>query len=126
MSDSANTFAASMKICRAAFGKCRKYEDDVGTIIQSCGVSATSLKSKLKSLTANSAALTSAKTKITSLASKKQRAARAISTCADLITAAEKVLKMVSENPASKKIKTLATEISSVGTITCTTTQKSS
>ena len=124
MSDSANTFAASMATCRSVFGKCRKYEDDVGTIIQSCGVSASSLKSKIKSLTANSAALTTAQAKITTLSSKKQRVARAITTCADIVTKGNAVVKMVSENPSSTEIKTGANEISNATSLTCTTNEK--
>ena len=53
-----------VKACKAAFGKCRKYEDSVVTAIHACSKSTDDLKAKAKSLTANSKAVTAAQTKV--------------------------------------------------------------
>ena len=36
VSKTAKTFAKALKKCTDTFGKCRKYEDDVGTAINAC------------------------------------------------------------------------------------------
>merc|ERR1712209_371186 len=61
------------KACKAAFGKCRKYEDDVGDIIHSCEQNADTLKLKLKALSDNSDKVGQVATKVDALVNATRR-----------------------------------------------------
>ena len=69
-----------LRACKSAFGSCRKYEDDVVTAMQACSKSLDQLKLKAKTLTANSAAVTAAQSKVASLT-----AARAARSCSAVL-----------------------------------------
>merc|ERR1712156_377254 len=98
MGSSNNTaVVTAVKACKAAFGKCRKYEDDVGDIIFSCEQNADTLKLKLKALSDNS-------DKVGQVATK---AAGFISICTQINT-------WVVENPYYYQISSYATTIISV------------
>merc|ERR1711963_221367 len=61
------------KACKAAFGNCRKYEDDVGHIIHSCEQNADTLKLKLKALSDNSDKVSQVATKVDALVNAARR-----------------------------------------------------
>ena len=78
-----------LKKCKNAFIKCRKYEDDAISSITACSQSSSKLTAKAAQLTANSNAMTSAKTKMSSLASGREARGypRATATsCAEIIS----------------------------------------
>merc|ERR1712088_1265550 len=66
-SDEAKAISAALKTCTAAFGKCRKFEDDANTAITACGSDSSKLTAKATTLSANSAALTAAQAKVATL-----------------------------------------------------------
>lgn len=123
LADEAKAMADALSTCRSSFGTCRKYEDDIGNIIHSCNANPDALKSKLKSLTANADSLAAAKKKITELSARKGRVVRSLTTCAEVSDALTELLMLVSQNPASTMIATIATKISTT-TATCTTAEK--
>ena len=53
----ADAFKTSLSACTAAFGKCRKFEDDVGDTIHNCNQDTSKMKKKLKNLKENESAL---------------------------------------------------------------------
>ena len=115
--------AKALTTCRSSFGTCRKYEDAIGDIIHSCSANPAALKSKLKSLAANSASLTAAKTKVDSLSAKTGQVVRSLTTCTEVSDALTELLMLVSQNPASTMIATIAKKISG-STATCTNAEK--
>ena len=66
--------AKGLKDCKASFSKCRKYEDDTISSIQSCSQSADQLKSKVEALAKNKEALNDVKNKIAKATSSSSRA----------------------------------------------------
>eukprot|EP00088_Acartia_fossae_P061531 TRINITY_DN7395_c0_g1_i1.p1 TRINITY_DN7395_c0_g1~~TRINITY_DN7395_c0_g1_i1.p1 ORF type:complete len:472 (-),score=73.79 TRINITY_DN7395_c0_g1_i1:158-1441(-) len=123
LSKKANEMADAIKKCRNAFGKCRKYEDAVGTVIHSCAVSKKALLAKLKSLKKNKKKLEELKDKLSALSKKTMRATRQTITCATVITTSQTIITFVKQNPASTLIFTQASTVTSV-TVTCTSTEK--
>ena len=86
-SDESKAITKQLNKCKSAFGKCRKYEDDAIASIVSCSSSSSKLTAKAAQLSANSKAMTAAKTKMASLASSSGRKTRATATsCAEVIT----------------------------------------
>lgn len=115
--------AADVTACRDAFGKCRKYEDDVGGVIHACTLNPDSLKSKLKSLAENEESIKEVQKKVTELAAKKRVLRRSMDTCTGVAEAVKKFLSLVGENPASKQIKALGKSIIAA-TPKCTQAEK--
>jgi len=127
-STEAKAMAAALKNCTSAFSTCRKFEDDAGSLISTCSSSSTKLLAKAGLLSANSAAMGSAKTKMSSLASSSSgRKTRATATsCTEVISKSKTLVTMASDSPSSTKVATLSKEISGAGSLTCTDTEKTS
>merc|ERR1712209_35576 len=111
------------KACKAAFGKCRKYGDDVGDIIHSCEQNADTLKLKLKALSDNSDKVGQVATKVDALVNATRRnfasgrsakAKRDASTAAGFISICTQINTWVVENPYYYQISSYATTIISV------------
>ena len=89
-SKEATAISKQFKACKSAFSVCRKYEDAAIPSIMACAQSSTGLTKKAATLTANSNALTEAKTKISALAGSSNssgRVARAVATsCAEILS----------------------------------------
>ena len=62
--EAVSDIAKGLKACKAAFSKCRQYEDAAISTIQTCSQSADQLKAKAEALTKNKEALTDVKAKI--------------------------------------------------------------
>ena len=111
--------------CKAAFGKCRKYEDEVANAIHACNQDSTDLKSNMKILTDNKAAVTSLLTQVQTLTGSSTRSVltwegrSTITTCADFTTAVNSVLTLTSQTTSSCDITTLASSATSAS-VTCT------
>merc|ERR1712223_2330254 len=125
LSSKSKEFAKALKVCTNAFGKCRKYEDDVGSAIHACNIDTSTLTKKLKNLQANSAALSSLQTKLNSTASSRnvRDASDRSLTCSAVISTSTTVVSLVSQNPVSYSIFTLVQTVISL-TFTCTETEK--
>jgi len=120
---------AALKNCTTAFQKCRKFEDAAGKAISSCASDSSKLIKKAANLAANSASMTAAKTKMSSLSTSSGKKlvvrATAAASCADVISISKKISKISMTFPQSPMITTYAKKISS-STVTCTTEQKTS
>ena len=125
MTDVSKKMAAGIKACRTAFGKCRKYEDDIAPIVHACSINTNSLKTKLKQLTSNLKNVNSALDKIKKLASRKVRTSRSTITCSVVVAASKLLFTYISQNPASTLISITANKITGAS-VTCTTTEKAS
>merc|ERR1712233_290627 len=112
---------AQLSSCKGNFSACKQAEDDGMKAMSSCSTSSADLLASAKTLTANSAGLDSAKTKVDSLANSTSRKARAAAaSCAEIIT-------IVAANPENSTVTTLTTKITSVAsTVTCTDAEKTS
>jgi len=130
VSEEAKAITAQLNLCKAAFGKCRKYEDAAGASLTACSQSTSGLTTKAATLKANSDALTSAKTKMSSLASSSssgRRARATATTCAEVISKAATLSSLATSSPSDSSIATLAAEISGVSSsVSCSNTEKSS
>ena len=107
--------------CKKAFGKCRKYEDDVASLLSSCSKDPNALKKKLKNLSENSKASGKALAKIKSMTARR-RTNRAISDCTGFLSVTTTLITLISESPFAFTISTLATQVS-VATVTCSADQ---
>ena len=111
MSTEASDMAKALKGCRSSFSTCRKYEDDIASVIHSCSLDTNAIKAKLKSLTANKNSVEAAQTKLKSLASRRGRVVRSLTTCQGVLDAATRLVAMIDQNPASTLIKPLADQV---------------
>merc|ERR1712241_486491 len=118
--DEAGAIATALKTCTTAFGKCRKFEDDASTALAACSSDSSKLTTKAASLQANSDAVTAAQDKVKTLTNSSRRLARAASTCAEILTYAQKLAEMAKNSPASPDIITTAAKITGAGAVTCT------
>merc|ERR1712241_1156128 len=118
--DEAGAIATALKTCTTAFGKCRKFEDDASTALAACSSDSSKLTMKAAALLANSDAVTAAQTKVKTLTNSSRRLARAASTCAEILTYAQKLAEMAKNSPASPDIITTAAKITGAGAVTCT------
>merc|ERR1712038_1232513 len=121
--DEAGAIATALKTCTTAFGKCRKFEDDASTALAACSSSSSMLTTKAASLKANSDAVTAAQDKVKTLTNSSRRLARAASTCAEILTYAQKLAEMAQNSPASPDILTTAAKITGAGAVSCSTTE---
>jgi hypothetical protein len=124
---------AQLASCKSNFSACKQAEDDGMKAMSSCATSKADLLASAATLTANSAGLDSAKTKVDSLASSnssrhglgKKRAAAA--SCAEIITIVTEIKTIVAANPENSTVTTLTTKITSVAsTVTCSDDEKTS
>jgi len=128
-SDESKAITKQLNKCKSAFGTCRKYEDDAISSIVSCSSSTSKLTAKAAQLSANSKAMTAAKTKMASLASSSgRRVARATATsCAEVITKSTELITISASSTSSTSLYTISIEISSVSSsVTCTTAEQAS
>ena len=130
-----DAMAKAGKTCRSAYGDCRKYQEEIITVTSSCSKSTDKLKEKAKALTENADNIAKAQTAVAALTARRmskqqhqlQRIKRAVpTTCAEMITVVELLVKVTSQNAASSKVSTYALEIVGAGTITCSDTEKNS
>merc|ERR1712233_124917 len=119
---------AQLSSCKGNFSACKQAEDDGMKAMSSCSTSSADLLASAKTLTANSAGLDSAKTKVDSLANSTSRKARAAAaSCAEIITIVTEIKTIVAANPENSTVTTLTTKIPSVAsTVTCTDAEKTS
>merc|ERR1712226_822405 len=119
---------AQLSSCKGNFSACKQAEDDGMKAMSSCSTSKAALLASAKTLSANSAGLDSAKTKVDSLANSTSRKARAAAaSCAEIITIVTEIKTIVAENPENSTVTTLTTKITSVASsVTCTDAEKTS
>merc|ERR1712117_9447 len=127
-SDESKAITKQLNKCKSAFGKCRKHEDDAIASIVGCSSSASDLTKKAAQLSANSNAMTAAKTKMASLASSSGRKARAVATsCAEIITKSTELITISESSTSSTSLYTISIEISTVSSsVTCSAAEQSS
>merc|ERR1712088_663288 len=122
----AAAITAALKNCTAAFGMCRKFEDDAHSALSACASDSGKLTKKAANLAANNASMTAAKEKMASLAASRSlgrntgRADAAAASCTEIITISQTIVKITNQNPQSPKITTYAKKIST-STVTCST-----
>jgi len=127
--DKQKEITAQKQACTAAFAKCRKYEDEAIGVMATCSNTKDKLAVKAAALSANSAAVTAAKEKMSTLAGATgRRTSRQTATsCAEVITKSTSLTLIVSQSTSSSQITVIATEISSVSSsITCSDDEKNS
>merc|ERR1712227_943516 len=133
--DAQSASTAQLKACRGNFSACKQAEDDGMKAMSSCATSKADLLASAKTLTANSAGLDAAKTKVDSLAGNGTRspffaaaaAIRAAESCAEIITIVTEIKTIVAANPENSTVTTLTTKITSVAsTVTCSDAEKTS
>merc|ERR1719507_2062190 len=129
-SKEATAISKQFKACKSAFSVCRKYEDAAIPSIMACAQSSTGLTKKAATLSANSNALTEAKTKISALAGSSNssgRVVRAVATsCAEILSKTKALIRKASNFPA-KDLTTEAAEITGVSSsVTCSNDEKNS
>jgi len=115
------------KTCKAAFSKCRKFEDEAVSILKSCSESPDKLKEKAAALSKNKDAMTDAKAKIAKAtgSSGRHRSRRAAATnCGEFIALAVRLGKAGSECPSCGSILVIAGYITSSADPTCTDAEK--
>merc|ERR1711934_195207 len=119
---------AQLASCKSNFSACKQAEDDGMKAMSSCATSKADLLASAKTLTANSAGLDSAKTKVDSLASSNSTGKkRAAASCAEIITIVTEIKTIVAANPENSTVTTLTTKITSVAsTVTCSDDEKTS
>merc|ERR1711934_74791 len=119
---------AQLSSCKGNFSACKQAEDDGMKAMSSCSTSKAALLASAKTLSANSAGLDSAKTKVDSLASSNSTGKkRAAASCAEIITIVTEIKTIVAANPENSTVTTLTTKITSVAsTVTCSDDEKTS
>merc|ERR1719216_446737 len=118
---------AQLASCKSNFSACKQAEDDGMKAMSSCSTSKADLLASAKTLTANSAGLDSAKTKVDSLASSNSTGKkRAAASCAEIITIVTEIKTIVAANPENSTVTTLTTKITSATGLTCSDAEKTS
>ena len=123
LSKNNTAMVSAVKSCKSAFGKCRKYEDDVGDILFACEQSADTLKLKLKALSENSDKVAQVAAKVEGIVSGSRGYANKFKRSDDATTAAgyisicTQINIFVLENPYYYQIASLSTTIISVVTV---------
>jgi len=123
ISDSSKAVNDAFAMCKEEFGKCRKYEDAAIETISTCSQDPGALKLKAAALSTNKAALAKARTKVSSLTSRRMVFGRTISSCADMVTQVSALV--IITDPTDSSISTIAVSISSAS-VTCTDDEVSS
>jgi len=124
ISSSQKAVIAQLSSCKGNFSACKQAEDDGMKAMSSCATSKDALLASAKTLTANSAGLDSAKTKVDSLANSSSTRAAAAN-CSEIITIVTEIKTIVAANPENSTVTTLTTKITSVAsTVTCSADEK--
>ena len=124
LSKNNTAMVSAVKSCKSAFGKCRKYEDDVGDILFACEQSADTLKLKLKALSENSDKVAQVAAKVEGIVSGSSRGyankfkrSDDATTAAGYISICTQINTFVAQNPYYYQIASLSTTIISVVTV---------
>mgnify|MGYP001210334560 FL=1 len=125
LSKNNTAMVSAVKSCKSAFGKCRKYEDDVGDILFACEQSADTLKLKLKALSENSDKVAQVAAKVEGIVSGNPRSyghgkfkrSDDATTAAGYISICTQINIFVAQNPYYYQIASLSTTIISVVTV---------
>merc|ERR1711997_613020 len=125
ISDTQKAVVKQLSLCKGNFSACKQAEDDGMKAMSSCSTSKAALLASAKTLTANSAGLDSAKTKVDSLANSSSTRAAAAS-CAEIITIVTEITTIVASNPENSTVTTLTTKITSATGLTCSDAEKTS
>ena len=129
----AKAMAKANKGCRQAYGNCRKYQEDIITVQSACSKSTDKLKAKAKTLTENVDNIGKAKTAVAALAARRFQSNRQVvsrhqravpTTCAEMVTLANAVIKLVKRNVASPDVSVKCKEIVAATGITCSADDK--
>merc|ERR1712025_1468523 len=124
-SDEQDKIKNATKMCKDAFSKCRKFEDDAVSILKSCSESSEKLKQKAAALFKNKDAMTDAKAKIAkATGSSKRNRRQAATTCAEFTALAVRLGNAGSECPSCGSVLTIAGYITSSADPTCTDAEK--
>ena len=83
--EAVSDIAKGLKACKAAFSKCRQYEDAAISTIQSCSQSADQLKAKAEALSKNKDALNDVKAKIAKATARRRHARAPATDCAGFL-----------------------------------------
>ena len=83
--EAVSEIAKGLKACKAAFSKCRQYEDAAISTIQSCSQSADQLKAKKEALSKNKDALNDVKAKIAKATARRRHARAPATDCAGFL-----------------------------------------
>merc|ERR1711944_280487 len=129
LKDSQTAMNTQLKSCKTTFSACKQAEGDGMKAMSSCSTSKADLLASAATLTANSAGLDSAKTKVDSLANSTRfnPARAAAASCAEIITIVTEIKTIVAANPENSTVTTLTTKITSVSsTVTCSDAEKTS
>merc|ERR1711878_246746 len=86
---------AQLSSCKGNFSACKQAEDDGMKAMSSCSTSKAALLASAKTLSANSAGLDSAKTKVDSLANSTTKKRAAAASCAEIITIVTEIKTIV-------------------------------
>ena len=78
--------AKGLKACKDAFSKCRKYEDEVISTIQTCSQTADELQAKIDALSNNKDALIDVKAKIATATARRRHARAPATDCAGFLS----------------------------------------
>ena len=125
LSKNNTAMVSAVKSCKSAFGKCRKYEDDVGDILFACEQNADTLKLKLKALSENSDKVAQVAAKVEGIVSGSPRSyghgkfkrSDDATTAAGYISICTQINTFVVQNPYYYQIASLSTTIISVVTV---------
>jgi hypothetical protein len=127
----ANNMTSQNQACLAAFGTCRKYQDDASAAISACDQSPIGLASKLKSLATNQNSVDEAQATMSSLRARKgalnfRQQQQTQIQCADVVDFAAEMTYALKENPASQKIAKVAKRIANASGVICSQDEISS
>merc|ERR1719507_2371468 len=125
ISSSQKAVIAQLSSYKGNFSACKQAEDDGMKAMSSCATSKDALLASAKTLTANSAGLDSAKTKVDSLANSSSTRAAAAN-CSEIITIVTEIKTIVAANPENSTVTTLTTKITSATGLTCSDAEKTS
>merc|ERR1712242_651915 len=115
--------AKSLKACKDAFSKCRKYEDAAVSAMAACSVPVNTLKSKAAALYKNKENAA----KVVNAVDTKVSARVSITSCADFIKQVAMYINILQSFPSSPKVLTIGGYIiSAPSAITCTASEKTS
>ena len=125
LSKNNTAMVSAVKSCKSAFGKCRKYEDDVGDILFACEQNADTLKLKLKALSENSDKVAQVAANVEGIVSGSPRSyghgkfkrSDDATTAAGYISICTQINTFVVQNPYYYQIASLSTTIISVVTV---------
>jgi len=126
ISDDNKAMTKAKKACTNAFGKCRKVEDSVSSVLSACSPANTKSRATadIKQGLKNKAAVTSATAKINATASNSTSRQAASMTCAVFTTNIISATAEISRAPLLKGTETVLLALVSATVATCTSAEK--